>query len=134
MGKTGDEAAQVYRHTMEYEDAGAIGVEMEIVPEQVATEISKRTSMTVISMGSGSGCDAQYLFATDVLGTNEGHVPRHAKIYANLKAEQARVQEIRVNAFKAFHEDVSSGAYPEPGHNLGMDDSEFEAFLGQIGS
>ena len=29
---------------------------------------------------AGSGTDAQYLFATDILGDNEGHIPRHAKV------------------------------------------------------
>ena len=48
---------------------------MEVVPFEVASEISKRMELLVISMGSGNGCDAQYLFAEDILGTNRGHVP-----------------------------------------------------------
>ena len=47
-------------------------------------------------MGSGTGGDVQYLFATDVLGTNTGHVPRHSKVYGNLHAELERVQKLRV--------------------------------------
>ena len=36
-------------------------------------------------MGSGSDCDGQYLFANDVLGYTEGHMPRHARVYKNFK-------------------------------------------------
>ncbi len=38
-----------------------------------------------LSMGSGSGCDGQYLFANDVLGYTNGHIPRHARIYRDFK-------------------------------------------------
>ena len=75
VGKTAKEALDVYEKTLAYQEAGAIAVEMEVVPHQVASEISKRVDILVISMGSGAGCDAQYLFATDILGSNTGHVP-----------------------------------------------------------
>jgi 3-methyl-2-oxobutanoate hydroxymethyltransferase len=32
----------------------------------------------MLSMGAGTGCDTQYLFAESVLGSNRGHFPRHA--------------------------------------------------------
>ena len=40
-----------------------------------------------MSMGSGSDCDAQFLFSNDVLGWTEGHIPRHARVYRDFKAE-----------------------------------------------
>lgn len=129
IGKTAAEALQVYRDTLAYQEAGAIAVEMEIVPHRVAAEIAKRVSLLIISMGSGPGGDIQYLYATDVLGTNTGHVPRHAKVYANLQAELQRVQQLRVEAFRALKTDVSNGAFPEPKHLLEVDDREFESFL-----
>jgi 3-methyl-2-oxobutanoate hydroxymethyltransferase len=129
IGKTATEALQVYRHTKAYEEAGAIGVEMELCPHRVAAEISKRTSMLVISMGSGTGCDAQYLFSTDILGTNKGHVPRHAKQYANLQPEYDRLRKLMTGAFQAFKDEVSSGAYPEPRHIIEDKDAEFRKFM-----
>jgi len=39
---------------MSYQDAGAIGVEMEIVPDKIAKEISKSVKILVIGMGSGN--------------------------------------------------------------------------------
>lgn len=129
IGKTATEALEVYRHTKAYETAGAIGVEMEVVPHRVAAEISRRTSLCVISMGSGTGCDAQYLFAEDILGTNRGHVPRHAKQYVNLRIEYDRLQGLMTKAFSEFSQDVTSGAYPEAKHLVEVKDDEFSTFL-----
>jgi 3-methyl-2-oxobutanoate hydroxymethyltransferase len=130
VGKTADEARKVYEHAKAYQDAGAIGVEIEIVPAKVAAEINRRLDrLVLISMGSGSGATIQYLFATDVLGTNTGHIPRHAKVYGKIGEEEARVQRLRVEALKALSADVRSGAYPEEKHTIKMKDDEFDAFL-----
>lgn len=129
VGKTAGEARQVYEAAKAYQDAGAIGVEIEIVPARVAAEINRRLEkLILISMGSGGGT-IQYLFATDVLGTNRGHVPRHAKVYGNIGQEEDRVQSLRVEAFKALQRDVSQGAYPEGKHMLKIKDEEFANFL-----
>lgn len=132
VGKTAAEAIQVYGDTLAYQEAGAIAVEMEIVPHRIAAEIAKHVKILIFSMGSGRGGDVQYLFATDVLGTNTGHVPRHSKVYANLHAELERIQNMRVDAFKALRQDVQSGAFPEPKHLLEVADREYEAFLAGI--
>jgi 3-methyl-2-oxobutanoate hydroxymethyltransferase len=128
IGKTAAEARQVFDAAKAYQDAGAIGVEIEIVPAKVAEEINRRLEkLILISMGSGGGT-IQYLFATDVLGTNTGHIPRHAKVYGNIGKEEVRVQRLRVEAFKALHDEVRSGAYPEEKHMLKIKDDEFAAF------
>jgi 3-methyl-2-oxobutanoate hydroxymethyltransferase len=134
VGKTADEARNVYQAAKAYQDAGAIGVEIEIVPARVAAEINRRLEKLILmSMGSGSGVTIQYLFATDVLGTNRGHIPRHAKVYGNIGEEEARVQRLRIEAFKALSSDVRSGAYPEERHIVKMKDDEFEGFLKNFG-
>ncbi len=134
IGKTADEARKVYEHAKSYQDAGAIGVEIEIVPAKVAAEINRRLDKLILaSMGSGSGATIQYLFATDVLGTNAGHIPRHAKVYGNVGAEEARVQKLRIEAFKALCNEVRSGAYPEEKHTVNIKDEEFNAFLKTLG-
>ncbi len=52
---------------MAFEEAGAAFIEMECVPARVAAEIAKRVKIPVISIGSGPGCDGQFLFAEDIL-------------------------------------------------------------------
>jgi ketopantoate hydroxymethyltransferase len=109
--------------------AGAIGAELEVVPDRVAAEISKRTSLVMLSMGAGAGGDAQYLFAEDVLGYTRGHKPRHAKIYRNFRSEFERLQRERIAAFTEYKADVDSGAYPGKEHVVRIDDAEYEKFM-----
>lgn len=132
VGKTADSAINIYRHVKQLEAAGAIGAELEVVPDRVAAEISKRTSLIMLSMGAGPGGDAQYLFAEDVLGYTRGHQPRHAKVYRNFRAEYDRLQQERIAAFKEYKADVQSGAYPEKRHVVSIGDAEFNAFMKKL--
>lgn len=128
VGKTAEEAAHLYRSVKALECAGAWAVEMELVPVEVAGFITSNTRLITEGMGCGNVCDTQYLFSCDVLGTNTGHVPRHAKKYAKLAAEEAKLQAMRVAAFRAFADDVRSGAYPERKHEIRIDPSIVEHF------
>jgi 3-methyl-2-oxobutanoate hydroxymethyltransferase len=133
VGKTADSAMSVYKAVKELEAAGAFAAEIEVVPERVATEIAKRTSLVLLSMGAGAGCDAQYLFAEDVLGYTPGHRPRHAKVYRNFRAEYDRLQAERIAAFKEFIADVNAGVYPAESHKVPIADAEFAAFRARLG-
>jgi 3-methyl-2-oxobutanoate hydroxymethyltransferase len=132
VGTTHSAAMLVYRQVRDLERAGAFAAEIEVVPERVASEISRRTSLLLLSMGAGRGCDAQYLFAEDVLGFTEGHRPRHAKVYRDFRSEFARLQRERIAAFLEFSNDVRVGAYPAAEHLVGIADTEFEAFLAEM--
>lgn len=128
VGKTLDTAMLVWRQVKALEEAGAFAAEIEVVPAEVAALISEHTSLVMISMGAGAGCDAQYLFADDVLGANRGHVPRHAKVYRNFSAEYDRLQQERIAAFREYKADVDSGAYPSATHAVAMDWAELARF------
>ena len=132
VGKTAQSAIDVFNHVKQLEAAGAIGAELEVVPDRVAAEISKRTSLIMLSMGAGPGGDAQYLFAEDVLGYTRGHKPRHAKTYRNFRAEYDRLQQERIAAFKEFGADVKSGAYPSKEHLVPIRDDEFNSFMKKL--
>lgn len=114
FGRKPDEARALMQTIRRYEDAGAFAVELEVVAEPVATAISRATPLTIISMGSGAGCDVQYLFAVDLLGETNGRIPRHARVYDDFAAEYARLQDRRVKAFSAFAADVAGGLFPDP--------------------
>jgi 3-methyl-2-oxobutanoate hydroxymethyltransferase len=134
VGKTLETAELVYRQVKTLEVAGAFAAEIEVVPEAIATEIAKRTSLVLMSMGAGTGCDAQYLFSCDVLGYNDEHVPRHAKQYRNFKAEYERLHRERVGAYSEFIADVSSGAYPQPEHLVPVSDEVLQQFVALLES
>ncbi len=129
IGKTADEAIDVLKHTLDLQEAGVIGVELEVVPPKVAKVITDKVEIITMSMGSGSDCDAQFLFSNDVLGWNEGHIPRHARVYRNFKKEYARLQEERILAFKEFHEDTINKKFNDPKINVQIKDDEFDKFL-----
>lgn len=133
IGTRADSAWQVYEDCRAHEDAGAVAVEIEVVPHEIAAEISRRmTRLSLWSMGSGAGCDAQYLFATDVLGETRGHIPRHSKVYRRFADEYDRLQDERIAAFREFVDDVSTGAFPEQGHIVRMPAAELEHFRARL--
>jgi 3-methyl-2-oxobutanoate hydroxymethyltransferase len=115
-----------------YEAAGAFALEIEVVPDAVASAISARTSLLLWSMGAGAGCDAQYLFAEDILGMNRGHMPRHSKVYRNFAAEFDRLQSERIAAFREFIADVGAGTYPQDRYLVKMAEEELAQFQNLI--
>lgn len=133
VGKTAASAMALFRECQAYQDAGAIAVEIEVVPVEVATQISKRLDLLLWSMGAGPGCDAQYLFAEDILGENRGHMPRHSKVYSDFAKEYDRLQAERIAAFREFGEEVASGEFPGQRHLVKMDPREHDAFLNALG-
>ncbi len=129
VGKTADAALRLYQECVAYEDAGAFAVEIEVVPDAVATEISRRMQRLLLwSMGAGAGCDAQYLFAMDILADHKGHMPRHSKVYRNFAAEYDRLQQERIAAFSEFRADVETGAFPSDEYLVKIDPAELDAF------
>ena len=127
VGKTSVEARKVYQDCLDFQEAGAIAVEMECVPARVAAEISQRLGILVFSMGSGPACDGQYLFSCDLLGLNDGRYPRHSVKYANFFQDS-------IGVFERYKQDVTSGAYPAKGHQIQITDEEFESFSNGIDS
>ena len=129
IGKNAKEAIEVLEHALELDDAGAIGLEVEVVPPKVAEIITKKVKLLTISMGSGSGCDGQYLFSQDILGYNTGHVPRHSRIYRTFKKEFDKLHVERVNAYKEFIKDTEDKKFDDPKITVGIEDKEYESFL-----
>ena len=128
VAKTATAALALLDEVRAYEAAGAFAVEIEVVPVEVASEISRRVGILLWSMGAGPGCDAQYLFAEDILGTNQGHMPRHSRVYRNFAAEYDRLQAERVLAFREFAADVASSAYPQDSHVVRMAPDQLTLF------
>lgn len=132
VGKTAASALEVWKSVQTLEEAGAFGAELEVVPDRIAAEITRRSSLVLLGMGAGSGADAQYLFAEDVLGCTRGHKPRHAKSYRDFAAEYDRLQDERIAAFGEFRADVEAGHYPGRDHVVAIEDAEFDAFMAAL--
>jgi 3-methyl-2-oxobutanoate hydroxymethyltransferase len=128
IGKTASEAAQLYQKMKALENAGAYAAELECVPHELATFLCTNTSLLLMSLGSGAGCDTQFLFSDDILGEYDERLPRHAKAYRNFLEEYRRLQDERVTAFREYINDVNSGTFPTDTNLVTMKPGEFDAF------
>jgi 3-methyl-2-oxobutanoate hydroxymethyltransferase len=132
VGRTVDEARELYRRMKELESAGAYAAELEVVPHNLARVLSRNTSLILMSLGSGDGCDTQFLFSDDILGDYDERLPRHAKAYRNFLAEHRRLQAERVAAFAEYVADVQSGRFPERQNLVEMDAAALEEFTRSV--
>ena len=121
IGKTVQEARDLYQSMKDLENAGAYAAELEVVPHNLARWLCSQTKLILMSLGSGSGCDTQFLFSDDILGDYEDRPPRHAKAYRNFLAEHRRLQEERIAAFGEYIADVKEGRFPDRSHLVEMD-------------
>jgi 3-methyl-2-oxobutanoate hydroxymethyltransferase len=126
VGKTAQDALQIYKDALAYQEAGAAMLTIELTPERVTAEIAKRIRIPVISIGAGAGSDGVELVANDVLGLSSYPVPHHAKKYREFFNEA-------VSAYKEFTDDVKSGAFPAKKNAIPIKDEEFEQFMNGLG-
>lgn len=122
IGKTVDEARRLYSQMKDLENAGAYAAELELVPHQLATYLCKNTSLFLMSLGSGPGCDSQFLFSDDILGDYDERIPRHARAYRNFRREYTRLQSERIAAFKEYSADVNTGRFPASTNLVSIDE------------
>ena len=132
VGKTLDEAIWVYDEIKKLENAGAYAVEVEVIPEELLAEISKRTKLLTSSIGAGSGGDIQFLFAEDILGNNAPPYPRHSKQYRNIYKMMQDIQDERVSGFREFANEVRNGIFPDESRVIKAKGTLIEDFLKSI--
>jgi len=93
------------------QEAGAFAVVLEMVPAELAGQVTKELSIPTIGIGAGADCDAQVLVWPDMAGLTGGKVPRFVKKYADLRAELLR-------AAREYADDVKNGTFPGPEHSF----------------
>ncbi|HEX5127233.1 MAG TPA: 3-methyl-2-oxobutanoate hydroxymethyltransferase [Rhodocyclaceae bacterium] len=80
QGKTEQGAAQMHRDAQALEQAGAAMVVLEMVPAQLAADLTKSlNSMATIGIGAGKGTDGQVLVLHDMLGVYPGKTARFVR-------------------------------------------------------
>jgi 3-methyl-2-oxobutanoate hydroxymethyltransferase len=104
-------AEQLLADAQAVQDAGAFAVVLEMVPAELAAQVTKELSIPTIGIGAGVDCDAQVLVWPDMAGLTGGRVPRFVKKYADLRAELLR-------AAREYADDVRNGTFPAPEHSF----------------
>ena len=132
VGKTLAQAQNIYNDIKSLENAGAFAVEIEVIPEKLLAEISKRTKLVTISLGSGKAGDVHFLFSEDILGENKNMLPRHAKSYRKFYQLKEKMQQERVSAYKEFKNDVTAGKFPSEQYIVKMNDEIINQFIDNI--
>ncbi|MFC9735222.1 3-methyl-2-oxobutanoate hydroxymethyltransferase [Streptomyces roseolus] len=111
QGRSDEAAHGLLRDAKAAQDAGAFALVLELVPAELAAEVTRSLDIPVIGIGAGPDTDAQVLVWTDMAGLTGGKVPRFSKQYANLR-------ETLGDAARAFAEDVAGGAFPAEEHTF----------------
>jgi len=103
----GEGAEVVLEDALAVERAGAFAVVLEMVPGDVAAQITKELTIPTIGIGAGVECDAQVNVWQDMAGLRGGRLPRFVRPYADLRA-------VLGGAVRAFADDVRDRRYPGP--------------------
>ena len=106
----GEAAERLIGDALALEEAGAFAVVLEMVPSDVAAQVTKELRVPTIGIGAGPDCDAQVLVWQDMAGLNNGPKPRFVKRYADLRS-------VLAGAAQDFAAEVADGSYPGPEHS-----------------
>lgn len=106
----GETAAQIIADAKALEAAGVFSIVLEVMPAQLATQITKALRIPTIGIGAGSQTDAQVIVWQDLLGLTPGKPAKFVKQYADLHT-------VITAASSAWAKDVISGAYPDQDHS-----------------
>lgn len=107
----GDAAKTVVEQAQAMEEAGAFAVVMEMVPGDVATEVTASVGIPTIGIGAGPNCDGQVLVWQDAFGLRTGRMPRFVKQYADLHG-------VLLKAAQDYAADVRAGTFPTEDHTF----------------
>ena len=119
QGRDADNAMRVIEDARILEEAGAFAILLEAVPPEVGRLVTERAGVPIISIGAGPYCDGQLLIVHDMLGFFEAFTPKFVKKYADLN-------QVILEAFRAYIDDVRNGRFPQPEHCYPMKPSEIE--------
>jgi 3-methyl-2-oxobutanoate hydroxymethyltransferase len=107
----GDAAKLVIEEAQALEEAGAFAVVMEMVPGDVATDVTAAVGIPTIGIGAGVECDGQVLVWQDAFGLRTGRMARFVKQYAD-------VHGVLLDAARGYAADVKAGTFPGPEHTF----------------
>jgi len=111
QGRDPEDASRIREDAQRLVDAGCFGIVLELIPANLAAEISRAIPIPTIGIGAGPHTDGQVLVLPDLLGLNEGFQPRYLRRFAELGAA-AR------SGIAEYVAAVRDGTYPGPEHSF----------------
>ncbi|WKG01346.1 3-methyl-2-oxobutanoate hydroxymethyltransferase [Mycolicibacterium sp. HK-90] len=106
----GDAADQTIHDAIAVQEAGAIAVVLEMVPAELATQITGKLTIPTVGIGAGPNCDAQVLVWQDMAGLTSGKTAKFVKRFGDVGGELHR-------AAAQFADEVAAGVFPAEEHS-----------------
>jgi 3-methyl-2-oxobutanoate hydroxymethyltransferase len=107
----GDAAEQTIHDAIAVAEAGAFSVVMEMVPAELATQITGKLTIPTVGIGAGRNCDAQVLVWQDMAGLTNGKTAKFVKRFGDVGGELHR-------AATKYADEVASGTFPDDEHSF----------------
>ena len=92
------------------QEAGAFSIVLELIPAELAAQITKSLAIPTIGIGAGNQCDAQVLVWSDLMGMTQ-KAPKLARAYRNLRREISE-------GVAEWARDVATGEFPGPAESF----------------
>ncbi len=97
------------------QDAGAFTIVLELIPVELAKQITERLHIPTIGIGAGPHCSGQVQVLHDILGLHE-FKPKHTRRYADLAP-------VIQDALIRYAQDVREGRFPADAESFFSDDA-----------
>ncbi len=125
LAKEATTALRLLEDALILAEAGVFAIVLEKIPREVAAEVTARSPVPTIGIGSGPDCDGQILVLHDLLGLDEDFRPRFVKRYAELGA-------VIREAVGRYATEVRGGRFPSDEHTWKMAPEQLAAFRAQL--
>jgi 3-methyl-2-oxobutanoate hydroxymethyltransferase len=107
----GDASEQTVHDAIAVAEAGAVAVVLEMVPAELATQITGKLTIPTVGIGAGPNCDAQVLVWQDMAGMTAGRTAKFVKRFGDVGGELRR-------AATEYANDVATGTFPAEEHSF----------------
>jgi len=125
QGRSAVQAKKIVDDARALEDAGVFSILLEMVPSRVCQLISERSTVPIISLGSGPHAHGQLLIFHDMFGLYPKFTPKMARVYGN-------AGQIILDGIRQYVEDVITRDFPQRENWFTMKDEAFEELKGLI--
>lgn len=122
QGKEADQARLMVEEAKALDEAGVFAIVLEGVPDVVAAAVTEAVSCPTIGIGAGPSTDGQVLVFHDAVGLHDGHYPKFAKKFADLRAAA-------IEALSEYAAEVRGGEFPSEAETYHMTDDQRDEFL-----
>jgi 3-methyl-2-oxobutanoate hydroxymethyltransferase len=109
-GKNERDARSILEDALNLQEAGVFAVILECIPMELAQIVTEKLDIPTIGIGAGPYCDGQILVFHDLVGFNNGYLPKFVKRYVHL-------HDVISQAVGDYCDDVLKEKFPDDSHS-----------------